>query len=240
MAKKRTLNERRLTSEQVAHLIKTEALLHEDYTARIEEIHASGFRDQPKVYSLPGDRILYVFDAIDPALKGKGDIYPAGYFTRFVRWVERVREDAICGRNSSVAHWAYYSTLRERIPAEADRLRRELSERIGSPLDNSYASLDLVSAHVEEIGIDRAMREIYDHLVAFVGEVFRKRTGGHWTIRRDDDAFPYIEGEGRALMPINVVWENLDGLDPVDLRSSATQEVRSTASKMLWRRKRDK
>ena len=100
--------------------------------------------------------------------------------------------------------------------------------RTADELDLSYQSLDVVSAHVEGIGIERAQQEIYDHLVAYVGEVLRLRIQGHWEVNNTDwQPYPYLVGAKHdPTMPINVVWEQLSGLDPVNLRAAAANEVR--------------
>ena len=68
-----------------------------------------------------------------------------------------------------------------------------------------------MSAYIEGIGRARAQREIYDHLVAYVGEVLKLRIQGHWEVNnRDWQPYPYLVGAMYdPLMPINVVWEKL-------------------------------
>jgi hypothetical protein len=95
-------------------------------------------------------------------------------------------------------------------------------------LDLSYQSLDVVSAYLEGIGIERAQREIYDHLVAYVGEVLKLRIQGHWEVNdRDWQPYPYLVGAMYdPVMPINVVWEQLTSPDLGNLRAAAANEVR--------------
>jgi hypothetical protein len=109
MARKRTLNERRLTKRQVQELIKSGAQPRPDLAAPLE----SALR-QPLVYELVGDRYLMVFGVL-AGLAGKGDIYSGDDFRRFTRWCSKVDEDARHGRQSSVSHWAYYSLLKDRL-----------------------------------------------------------------------------------------------------------------------------
>jgi len=89
MAQKRSLNERRLTKRQVQELISSGARPRPDLSA----VLASTLL-QPLVYELAGDRYLLVFGEQDPGLGGKGDIYAADDFHRFVRWTAKVDEDA--------------------------------------------------------------------------------------------------------------------------------------------------
>ncbi len=226
MAQKRTLNERRLTKRQVQELISSGARPRPDLSSALEST-----RLQALVYELAGDRYLLVFGAQVPGLEGKGDIYAADDFHRFVRWTAKVDEDAKHGRQSSVGHWAYYSALKHRLIANIDTLVAQLRStmsRTADGLDFSYQSLDVVSAYVEGIGVERAQQEIYDHLVAYVGEVLRLRIQGRWEVNdRDRQPHPYLVGAMHdPTMPINVVWGQLSSLAAVDLRTAAANEVR--------------
>jgi hypothetical protein len=225
MARRRTLNERRLTRREVDALIISGAEPRADLTAALNETVLPS-----RVYELPGDRFLLVFGA--SGLAGKGDIYAGDDFRRFVRWSAKVDEDAKHGRQGSTDHWAFYSPLKERLILSIEALVTELRatmSRTSDDLDLSYRSLDLVSAHVESMGIERAQRELYDHLVAYVGEVQRARIHGRWAIRREErQPYPYLAAPSYdPVMPINVVWHELSGYAPVNLRAGAANEIRS-------------
>jgi hypothetical protein len=224
MAGRRTLNERRLTRRQVEALIASGAAARADLTAAINETVL-----QSRVYELPGDRFLLVFGV--SGLAGKGDIYAGDDFRRFVRWTAKVDQDARHGRQGSTGHWAFYSPLKDRLIASIDALITELRatmSRTADDLDLSYQSLDLLSDYVEAIGIERAQHELYDHLVAYVGEVQRARIDGRWAIRPDDrQPYPYLVApKYDPVMPINVVWHELSGYAPVNFRASAADEIR--------------
>jgi hypothetical protein len=194
--------------------------------------------NQPLVYELEGDRFLLVFDKSDVSLPGKGDIYSGNYFRRFARWAERNRDDPSRHMNS-VAHWLQFSNLKATLPSSIARLTDELGRRpnlVPGTLDFTYASLDSLSRHVEQLGEGAAAKTIYDHLVAYVGEVIRQRTKGTWSIDTNNPFEPYpfvAANQHAALMPINVVWQQLDGLDPVDFRRAAADEVRSARARAL-------
>lgn len=222
----RRLNARRLTKRQVQELISSGARPRPDLSAALALA-----LQRPLVYELAGDRYLLVFGEQASELVGKGDIYAADDFYRLMRWTAKVGEDAKQGRNSSVGHWAYYSMLKDRLIININPLVAELRsamERTEDDLDFSYRSLDVVSAYVEGIGVERAQQEIYDHLVAYVGEVLRLRIHGHWEVNRNDrQPHPYLVGAMHdPTMPINVVWGELSGWGPVNLRTAAANEVR--------------
>ena len=232
MARGKRLNERRLTRRQVEKLIAAGARPRPDLAAVFEQTFSTGYKNQPQAYELEGDRYLYVFGAMDGNLAGKGDIYPSDVFLRFVRWTARVDENNKHGRASSVAHWAYYSAFKDRLISHIESLVDELHVKMSRPagdLDFSYQSLDLVSAYAEGVGVERAQRELYDHLVAYVGEVLRLRIKGSWQVHRGrgPQPYPYLASPKHdPVMPINVVWEQLSGLEPVNLRAAAANEVR--------------
>ena len=98
-------------------------------------------------------------------------------------------------------------------------------------------SLDVVSEYVEGIGVERAQQELYDQLVTYVGEVLRLRIQGRWEVNNNDRLpYPYLMGAKHGLvMPINVVWEQLSGLDPVNLRAAAGTRYAARAPQALSR-----
>lgn len=201
-----------------------------------EDVYASGYVSRPKVYELVGDRFLFVFDENDISIPGKGDIYPGDYFRRFARWHEKVKRDTLMGITSSVGHWRHYSKVRETLPSHVNELLLELARVVNGgtgALDFSYPSLDLVSRHVESTGTEAAVEALYDHLVCYVGEVMRRRVNGAWRVDGETtEGYPYVEAAEHArIMPVNVVWEQLDGLNPVDLRKAAANELRSARAR---------
>jgi len=233
MTRRKTINDRRLTRRQVQEVIASGARTRADLAATFVRTFSTGHEERPLVYELDGERYLFVFDAADPSLGGRGDIYPAEFFHRLVRWMARVSEDHKHGRASSVGHWAHYSKRKHELIANVDPLIKQLRSmmaRTPKDLDLSYRSLDVVSEFVEGFGIERAQQQLYDQLVAYVGEVLRSRLQGRWELNRNDpQPYPYVvAAEHDPIMPISVVWEQLSGLEPVNLRAAAANEVRRT------------
>ena len=124
MARKRIPKHRRLTKRQVQELISSGARPRPDLSTPFEPMLLGVL-----VYELEGDRYLLVFGEQIPHLAGKGDIYAADDFRRFVRWMAKVDEDAKHGRQSSVDHWAHYSALKHRLIANIDTLVAQLRPR---------------------------------------------------------------------------------------------------------------
>jgi hypothetical protein len=231
MGKKKSLDEKRLTKKQVQELIESEGKLHEEFTKLFEESYSNGEKDQPQVYELSNDRFLFVFDPKGLSLPGKGDIYPKERLLRTIRWRQKVRDDYANNRGSSVAHWIYYSKHKVELINKIDELIAELVKCLDvshDELDFSYKSLDILSSKAEDYGYEKIQAELYDNLVAYVGEVIRRRVKGHWVVREDYPSrkYPIVSVNEGVLMPINVVWQELDGLEPVNLRKEAANEVR--------------
>jgi hypothetical protein len=230
MGKKLTLNEKRLAKKQVKELIDGGAKPREDLMAALRAV--SGMLAETLVYELSDDRILLVYDPDGFSLPGKGDIWALDDFLRFVRGCQQNREDGLSGRSSSVDHWAYYSAFKEHLPERLPQLLAELPDKLGIDLEVqnlSYASLDPISARINEIGKERAKVEVYDHLVAYVGEVMRLRVQGTWRVETRDGRQPYpyvLSAIGGKLMPVNVAWGELVDFQPADLRREAANEVR--------------
>jgi hypothetical protein len=235
MGQRRTLNQKRLTKKEVLEIIRTEGQIHEEYTKFFEEKYVTGRVKQDKVYELPGDRFLYVFD--EDGLRGKGDIYPKDYFLRWKNKIEKIRKDYKNNRGSSVSHWFYYSKHKGDMLKHQEELLVELADHLKidqNKLDNSYKSLDLVSLACSHLDYEFIFKNLYDNLVFYVGEVIKQRVNGKWGINNTHAGgeYPFISiGLERVqYMPINATWSALDGLDPIDFRKQAANEVRLNAS----------
>lgn len=243
MGHKNQLNARRLTKQQVQNLIRTEGKLHEEFTAFFEERYPSGVVHRDEVYELEGNRFLYVFDPKGISLPGKGDVYPDKYFQRFVNWVKRVRTENAAGRSSSVDHWRFYSRHKSDLVNHLNALEEELADKLGisrNLLDKSYASLDLISTACKQQSIDSVFESLYDNLVAYTGEVIRKRVNGVWAINKTHSGgeYPFISigFDMVQYMPINATWCALNGIDSIDFRKEAANEIRQQASRANYAR----
>lgn len=232
MPQKNSLNHKRLTKKQVQDLIQCEGKLHEEFTKIFEETYSTEYKDQPLVYELPNDRFLFVFDPKGYSIPGKGDIYAKEFFLKLLQRAQTTREDIANNRANSVSHWKYYSKHKIELVKKIDELINELAEQLHitrQQLDLSYISLDVVSKKAEAYGIDHIQTALYDHLVAYVGEVMRHKKNGQWTINSysKSEKYPYISaGVNGVLMPINVVWQELSSLKSMDLRKETANEIR--------------
>ncbi|MFM2386765.1 MAG: hypothetical protein RL660_1522 [Bacteroidota bacterium] len=231
MKQKKCLNEKRLTKKQVAELIDMEGKLDTELTAKFKEVFASGYVKQDLVYEISNDRYLFVFDPTESG-GGKGDIYSKDYLLKLIKWRERIDEDYKYGRASSIDNWRYYSKHKADIIHHIDELVQELGIKLQmSPteLDKSYKSLDLLSQRVEAYDIDKAREELYDNLVAYIGEVIRVKINGQWAINEEfaGGDYPYIDIGIKNVQytSVNIVWENLTEINEVNFRKSAANEA---------------
>jgi len=238
MPKRRELNERRLTKKQVQDLVKSGAVLNDRFTKAFEETYANGELKRDLYYTLPGDRVLRVFAENDISLPGRGDIFSLEYMEKFALWYSRMKEDYAQKRGSSVQHWRYYSRHKQTLVEDVSVLVHSLAEWLDVPealLDKTYKSLDLVSAACSESDLDNVYVRHYDQIVAYVGEVIRTRVNGQWAVNTTHAGgdYPYINVglEYVQYMPINAVWSTLKGMDPIDLRKAAADEVRLNSPK---------
>ena len=226
-------NKKRLTKKEVGALIESEGCeLDLKLTAVFREERGS-YINAPKIYSLPGDQYLYVFDENGISLAGKGNLLTREDMLKSAEWHEDVIARYAQGGGNSVGDWRYYSKLKNRLSENVEVLIRELSEISGIKLDHfnrSYKSLDLISQYLIEIGYKPARQTLYDHLVAYVGEVLRVRSNGLWHTRADDKlGYPCILGPkgDRLMMPINAVWYALDAYGGCKLRQPTINEYRN-------------
>lgn len=232
MAHKRTLNQKRLTRKQVQELIESEGKLHEEFTKFFEVTYSTGSKDQPLVYELPNDRFLFVFDPNGLSIPGKGDIYPKEYFLKFVQRTQKNREDYANNRGNSISHWYYYSKYKIELINHVKELIHDLGEQLQinhQQLDFSYMILDIISEKIEFYGINEIQSNLYDNLVAYIGEILRQRKNGQWAINNDSmtEKYPYISaGVDGVMMPINVVWLEITDIEPINLRKETANEIR--------------
>jgi hypothetical protein len=236
MGTRKASNTKRLTKKQVQELIASEGELHQEFTAFFERTYNSGDKDQPQIYELSGDRFLFVHDPRGNILPGKGDIYPREHFIRLIHSTQQTRDDYARNIRSSVSHWLYYSKSKNCFIDMISELSANLASGLSissNQLDFSYKSLDAVSSGADDYGIDRIKTELYDNLVAYVGEVMRLRVKGRWEIRKDSPKYEYpiICARGGVLMPINVVWTELNSFESINLRQETANEIRRFSMK---------
>jgi hypothetical protein len=228
------LNPKRLTRKQVQELIVSEGRLHQELTDILEETYMTGYKNQPQVYELSDDRFLFVFDPKQTSIGGKGDIYTREYFLQSIRRRQKVREDHANGRIHTTDHWIYYSKYKEHLISKIDELVDELGKCLDISrdlLDFSYKSLDILSSKSEDYGLEKIQAELYDNLVAYVGEVIRQRLKGHWIVRESYQGHQYpLIDINDGVSPILVVWQCLHEIEQINLRKACTREIRRASS----------
>lgn len=228
-----SLNKKQLTKKEVKSLIESEGCEPDLELTAVFREERGDYINAPKVYSLPGDQYLYVSDENNVSLPGKGNLLTREDMLKSAEWHEDMKTRYARGGGNSVEDWRYHSKLKNRLPENTEALIRELSEISGIELDRmdrSYKSLDLISQYLIEIGYKPARQTLYDHLVAYVGEVLRVRSDGLWHSKADDNlGYPCILGpKGEpAMMPVNAVGQALDAYGGCKLKQPTINEYRN-------------
>jgi hypothetical protein len=130
--------------------------------------------------------------------------------------------------------------LIQQAAASAEYLAEKL-HLAPTQLDKSYKSLDLVSQACETLGLEHIFAQLYDAVVAYVGEVIRLRVQGKWAINTTHAGGPYpfisTGFENVQYMPLNVVYEALYALDRINFRKQVANEVRRRSADATVARK---
>jgi hypothetical protein len=244
---KTTINpiNRRLKKAEVKDYIDNHgAKLHEEYTKFFFEDYGTGYVKEDLVYELSNGDFIYVFDPKGHSIPGKGNYWERDRFLRFVRWTKKVKDDYKFGRASSVDHWRFYSKHGSLLINNGDQHLATICKELNidnSLLDFSYESLGRIDTEVEKLPYGKVWETLYDALVFYVGEVIIKRIDGKWeieTVRYGED-YPFVTVEKSTLyyMPVNIVWQEIGGLNPCNLRKATADEIRTNA---IWHPKNNK
>ena len=227
---------RRLKKAEVKGFIDNGAKLHDEYSQDYYEKYHNGQEQQDLVYELPNGDFILVFDPKGHTLPGKGNYYSRDSFLRTHRWRKKVSEDYKNGRGSSVDHWRHFSKLGNQLFSSKDTQLETISQELNIDkiyLDLSYESLGKIDTVIESYPYGKVWETLYDALVFYVGEVIIKRVSGHWEINSTHYGgnYPYVAVENATLqyMPINIVWQEIDGLNPCNLRKATADEIRTKA-----------
>ncbi|MEW5677254.1 hypothetical protein ABGT15_13145 [Flavobacterium enshiense] len=237
--KKVTLNQKRIPKKEAIELALRDGILHSDYSDFLTERFENGDSIVNEVYELPESRILYITE-VNQKRGGQGDIFPKEYFDKFVLNLMRIKNDKLNGRNSNITHWLFYSKNKSELINKIDDLKNELIEILKADiefLNGSTKSLDYLSEKVKDYGNEKAMNEIYDNIVVYLGEVILKNSKGaeKWEINKIFN-IPIISTKNDSIyfMPINIAWEELTNFEKIDFRKAYGKEARKIGEKLSY------
>ena len=227
------MKRKRFSRKEVQDILSKGATLHKDYTAQIKSKAVTGVEFNPKIYVLPDDTFLWVYDG-EFYPKGKGDIFTRQEIEEYFFLRQKDIENKKIRKSNAGDNWHFYTKYGAKLIDNVYRLVQELSDRLDVPLeklDFSYESLDLISEKLKPLGIEETQKDYYDHLVAYIGEVIKKRINGYWKINTTHAGgdYPYIaveEVDHFHYMPTNVVWYDMTPARFINLRKTAADEVR--------------
>ena len=236
MAKKKiTLNDKPLSKRDTLILAKEKGIFHALYSEQLTEKAEGKIITLSHVYELQDGNYLYIRNVND-SYGGKGDIFPKVYFEKFVQRMKRFEEDSMNGRTSNIGHWMFYSKNKSELIQLIPKLIRDLAEFFSvdeSEMNFSTKSLDTLSKLVKEVNVEKVFENIYDNLIAYLGETFRNnlKMESNWMLE-PHFGFPVISSNEENIFysPIGVVWEELVISDEFDLRKGYGKESRRVGS----------
>lgn len=231
------VNKRRLTKKLVKEEISNGSEFREDLSGLFSKATSFGnYIESPKVYELKTGNFLYVFDENDISIAGKGDVYTPEIFQRIIKKYKRHIADRDKPIGSSVTMWRYFSKIGNDVINRIEELKSALANELNvneQNLDFSYKSLDIINDKLSALEIEEIREKYYDHLLAYTGEVIRRRLGGEWQLNEKfaGDNYPYIDiGIERCqLMPLNVLAEEFTKIMELDLRKATANEIRANS-----------
>lgn len=236
MAKKKiTINDKPISKKDTLILAKEKGKFHELYSEQLTEKVDGKIITLRHVYELRDGNYLYIRD-VNATYDGKGDIFPKVYFEKFVQRMKRMEEDSENGRTSNIGHWMFYSKNKTELIQLVPKLITDLSDFFKideSQLNFSTKSLDTLSEFVKKVNIEVIFENIYDNLIAYLGETFRNnlKMECKWMLE-PNFGFPVLSSKEENIFysPIGVVWEELVISDEFDLRKGYGKESRRVGS----------
>lgn len=227
MGRRLTLNERRLTTKEVKQLLAEGAVLNSNVTNHYREQSLSF-----DVYDLPDGNYLFLWKEI--GLKGKGDIWPKEYVNKEVEKIIKEKSRPHLKGLSNVEHWYYFSATKETFPENILKLVDDLFIKVNLPTsaqDFSYDSLDIISKKLNELGEDFVETNLYDNIVAYLGEILIRKINGKWGFYTPNDLRinPKIITSHKWVScdPIAPIWYDLLDVTGFNLRKNLVSEIRS-------------
>lgn len=227
------MKRKRLNKKGVQEILSKGATLHEEYTALIKSGTPKAVEFNPKIYVLPDETFLWVYDG-EFYPKGKGDIFTKQQIENYFSLRQKNIGNKKIRKSNAGENWHFYTRYGAKLVNNIDKLVTELAEKLDisqSKLDFSYTSLDFISEKLKPLGIEVTQKNYYDHLVAYIGEVIKRRINGFWKINTTHVGgdYPYIaveEVNHFHYMPTSVVWYDMTPDRFINLRKTTADEVR--------------
>ena len=230
----------KLSKKEAFELANSEGLLNDEYTDFLTEKFENGNFILNQVFLISNNKILYIQE-VNQKRGGKGVIFEKQYFDNFIFKLKRMKDDIENGRNSNIQHWHFYSLNKNSIIDKVDELLKELAKKLEidiKQLDYSTRSLDLLSKLVFEFGNVKAMTEIYDNLVIYIGQIIKinSKKETNWNLESSFN-FPIITTEFKNINfnPINIVWEELTNYERIDFRKAYGKEMRRIGTELSYK-----
>jgi len=242
--RKYALNKKKLTKKEVQDILATNPPFDSELSKPFEWTWADGYTQKNKLYKLPDDQYLFVFDPKDISSPNRGDIFSKNIVEKWVAKMKRSIEDVENNRYSSSEYWRYFSKAKVSLINLSEELRQDLATQLNIPaksLDYSYKSLDLISEKLRNFKVEFIRENYIDNLVSYIGEVIIRRVDGHWAVEEKNEIFDEMPYVGIDLpkvhyMPINVIYTCLISIEDIYLRKETANEVRAQSSQVSFQR----
>ncbi|MCF8245246.1 MAG: hypothetical protein K9J37_12805 [Saprospiraceae bacterium] len=203
------LNKRRLTKKETREITQRESTF--------DPIKSSVFNwvdfQKNEVYYLPDGNILYVHG--DFGYPDKSDIYSKEVFEQWYLSMKTKRRYHELGLGSSLHWFLYYSKFKQNLIEHIEEAQEQLGVVLNVPkieLDYSLNSLDIITNKALDVGVEDKEDILLDGIIAYVGEVIRKKIDGKWKPWEQGD-LPSIFKEiswyfrDNWIFPINIAFE---------------------------------
>jgi len=132
-------------------------------------------------------------------------------FDGFMEWIQALEERAAEGRSALGEVLPLGNDFLNHIPQLVESLPRLLQVE-PSALDGTERSIDLIDSLIDERGSDDFLSaDTFQSLVAYVGEVIRRRIGGQWDVRVGADGRTWepdiVDRQGRRCGLVRIYKE---------------------------------
>ncbi len=240
MKERTIINERRLKKKQVQSLIEGGAVFNKNLT----DLFNYGGLESSKVeiYNLSDGNYLMVFRE-EFGINGKGDIWIKEHIDKQAIGIERRKKRDLLNIPKSIeGYWFHYSKNKNNFKNRPTQIAEEVFEKLSlkkSNGDYSYPSLDILSQKINELDVDYVEQNLLDDILAYVGEVIRKRVDGKWIFRTSIDSEFNVEictkNEKVLYKPLVSLYEPIFFGSDFDLRKFVINEIRSNSRrKAFW------
>ena len=229
---KNKLNKRRYGKNKVLAILNEGIQLNEKLTNGFESLEIDWI-GHPKIYDY-GESVLYVHGC--DSIKGKGDVYSYDEINRLLKGYRSIKLREKRLKSLGNRKWdvlsKHGSDMINHIPALLDELAIYLNVPV-EKLDFTYKSLDMISNKINQYELLEEIISNYDNIYIYIGEVFKKRSNGVWSLK-EEDGIPYIDIGVASVqyIPLNVLGEAIWTKGNLNLKKLVIAEYKRFSNRL--------